>query len=105
DQLVATLDFGAQLGTLTASYSHGMKKKLALLCALVHRPMVLLLDEPTNGLDPMTALRVRVMLTAHAANGGCAIVSTHLLDMAEALCDRLIILQRGRIVATGSAHE
>jgi ABC-2 type transport system ATP-binding protein len=102
---IASFDFEPQLGALTSSYSHGMKKKLALLCALVHRPRVLLLDEPTNGLDPPTALRVRELLRREVASGSTVLVSTHLLDMAERMCDRLIVMDRGRMIGTGTAAE
>jgi len=102
---IEIFDLAAQLGALTSSYSHGMKKKLSLLCALVHRPRVLLLDEPTNGLDPPTALRVRTLLRREAAAGACVLVSTHLLDMAERMCDRLLVLDHGRRIGAGTAAE
>lgn len=105
DEVVRMLDFVPQLGMLTASYSHGMKKKLALLCALVHRPKVLLLDEPTNGLDPPTALRVRELLQREAATGSAVLLSTHLLDMADRMCDQMLIIHRGRKIASGTADE
>jgi ABC-2 type transport system ATP-binding protein len=104
-ETIAILDFEAQLGSLTATYSHGAKKKLALLCALVHRPRVLLLDEPTNGLDPITALRVRELLQSYARAGGSVLISTHLLDMAEQLCARCVVIHRGRMIAAGTALE
>ncbi len=104
-ETVELLDFAAQLAELTASYSHGMKKKLALLCALVHRPRVLLLDEPTNGLDPPTALRVRELLRQKAEAGATVLLSTHLLDMADRMCDRMLVLNRGRKIAAGTASE
>jgi ABC-2 type transport system ATP-binding protein len=104
-ETIARFDFETQLGALTSSYSHGMKKKLALLCALVHRPRVLLLDEPTNGLDPPTALRVRELLRREVSAGATALVSTHLLDMAERMCDRLIVMDHGRMIGSGTADE
>jgi ABC-2 type transport system ATP-binding protein len=104
-ETIVSLDFVSQLGSLTSSYSHGMKKKLSLLCALVHRPRVLLLDEPTNGLDPPTALRVRALLRREALAGASVLVSTHLLDMAERMCDRLLVLDRGRKIGAGTASE
>jgi ABC-2 type transport system ATP-binding protein len=104
-ETITHFDFNAQLTALTSSYSHGMKKKLALLCALVHRPRVLLLDEPTNGLDPPTALRVRELLRREVAAGATVLVSTHLLDMAERMCDRLIVMDRGRAIGSGTAAE
>jgi ABC-2 type transport system ATP-binding protein len=104
-ELVELLDFEAQLATMTAAYSLGMKKKLALLCALVHRPRVLLLDEPTNGLDPPTALRVRELLRREAERGAAVLMSTHLLDMADRMCDRMLIIDRGRTIALGDSAE
>ncbi len=105
DEMVKVLDFEAQLAALTTTYSHGMKKKLALLCALVHQPPVLLLDEPTNGLDPPTALRVRELLGQAVANGATVLLSTHLLDMADRMCDRMLVIHRGRKIAAGTSQE
>jgi ABC-2 type transport system ATP-binding protein len=100
--LVATLELEPQLDVLTNNYSHGMKKKLALLLALAHGPKVLLLDEPTNGLDPPTAHRVRELLTEHARRGATVLISTHLLDMADRLCQRVLVLHKGRLIAEGT---
>lgn len=87
------------------NYSMGMKKKLGLACALIHEPSVLILDEPINGLDPRAARDVQERLLAAAANGTTIFVSTHLLDMAEKLCDRVGIIHRGALVATGTLDE
>jgi ABC-2 type transport system ATP-binding protein len=103
--LVEALEFGPQLDVLTHNYSHGMKKKLALILALLHRPRVLLLDEPTNGLDPPTAHRVRELLAKEAQAGAAVLVSTHLLDMADRLCGRVLLLHRGRLIFSGSPAE
>jgi ABC-2 type transport system ATP-binding protein len=105
EEIVQVLDIAPQLAALTSTYSHGMKKKLALLCALVHRPRVLLLDEPTNGLDPPTALRVRALLRRKADEGAAVLLSTHLLDTAERLCDRVLVIHRGRMIASGTTAE
>jgi ABC-2 type transport system ATP-binding protein len=86
-------------------YSHGTKKKLALLLALAHHPALLLLDEPTNGLDPPTAARIRTLLRDFARSGGAVVVSTHLLGMAETLCDRVLVLHRGSLIAEGAPAE
>ncbi len=87
------------------NYSMGMKKKLGLACALVHNPKVLVLDEPINGLDPRASRDVQERLLAAAAQGTTIFVSTHLLDMAEKLCDRVGIIHRGSLVACGSLDE
>ncbi len=87
------------------NYSLGMKKKLGLACALIHAPAVLILDEPINGLDPRSSRDVQERLLAEAARGTTIFVSTHLLDMAEKLCDRVGIIHRGALVATGSTDE
>lgn len=87
------------------NYSLGMKKKLGLACALIHEPAVLILDEPINGLDPRSSRDVQERLLAEAARGTTIFVSTHLLDMAEKLCDRVGIIHRGALVATGSTDE
>jgi ABC-2 type transport system ATP-binding protein len=103
-ELAQTIDFIDQLGMLTSAYSHGMKKKLALLCALVHQPRVLLLDEPTNGLDPSTAMRVREVLQREADKGAAVLLSTHLLDMADRMCDQMLIIDHGRKIAAGTSE-
>jgi ABC-2 type transport system ATP-binding protein len=87
------------------NYSMGMKKKLGLACALIHSPSVLILDEPINGLDPRASRDVQERLLAAAAQGTTIFVSTHLLDMAEKLCDRVGIIHRGALVATGTLDE
>jgi ABC-2 type transport system ATP-binding protein len=84
------------------NYSTGMKKKLALACALVHDPSVLILDEPTNGLDPRAAREVQDRLRRASAEGKTIFLSTHLLDMAERLCSRVGIIHRGELVAEGA---
>ncbi|WP_426102368.1 ABC transporter ATP-binding protein [Massilia sp. TSP1-1-2] len=87
------------------NYSMGMKKKLALACALIHDPAVLILDEPINGLDPRASRDVQERLLAAAAQGTTIFVSTHLLDMAEKLCDRVAIIHHGALVATGTLDD
>ena len=87
------------------NYSLGMKKRLGLACALIHDPVVLILDEPINGLDPRASRDVQERLLAAAARGVTIFVSTHLLDMAEKLCDRVGIIHRGELVATGTLDQ
>lgn len=87
------------------NYSMGMKKKLALACALIHDPPVLILDEPTNGLDPRAAHEVDQRLRAGAAAGKTIFLSTHLLDRAEKLCARVGIVHQGGLVAAGPVGD
>ncbi len=87
------------------NYSTGMKKNLGLACALIHDPPVLVLDEPTNGLDPRAARDVQERLRLAAARGKTIFLSTHLLDMAQRLCSRVGIIDRGDLVAAGPLAE
>jgi ABC-2 type transport system ATP-binding protein len=90
---------------LVETYSHGMKQRLALAAALIHRPRILILDEPMVGMDPQGALGLRRLLGGLAASGVTIFLSTHSLDVAEELCDRIGILDHGRLIALGSLHE
>lgn len=90
------------LGDLIASYSHGMKQKLAILSALVHQPKLLLLDEPFVGLDPKAAVILKDIMRSICADGGAIFFSTHVLDVAEKLCNKVAIIKDGRLVASGS---
>jgi ABC-2 type transport system ATP-binding protein len=87
------------------NYSMGMKKKLALACALIHEPPVLILDEPTNGLDPRASRQIQSLITESAAGGRTVFLSTHLLDMAERLAHRVGIIDRGHLAAVGTRSE
>lgn len=87
------------------NYSRGMKKKLALICALVHDPALLILDEPTNGLDPAGMRTLHELVRELAAAGKGVFYSTHLLDQAEKLCHRIGILYRGRLAMAGTLDE
>jgi ABC-2 type transport system ATP-binding protein len=87
------------------NYSTGMKKKLGLACALIHDPAVLILDEPTNGLDPRASRHVQDRIRVSAAQGRTIFLSTHLLDMAERLCGRVGIIDRGDLVAVGPLED
>ncbi len=91
--------------TLIESYSHGMRQKLLISSALVHAPAVIVVDEPMVGLDPKGARLIKELLRAFAAQGGTIFLSTHTLEVAESLCDRIAILYPGRIRAIGSMDE
>jgi len=101
DALLDSLALGDAAQDYAVNYSAGMKKKLALACALIHDPAVLILDEPTNGLDPRAARDVQERLRLSAAQGKTIFLSTHLLNMAERLCSRVAIIHKGELVAVG----
>jgi len=105
EALIDRLELRDALNEFAVNYSKGMKKKLAVILALIHKPKLLILDELTNGLDPY-ATRELHQLMLEKKDEGCAIVfSTHLLDQAEKLCDRLSIIKNGKITLTGSLEE
>lgn len=93
------------LGDLISSYSHGMKQKLALVAALAHQPKLMLLDEPFVGLDPKAALTLKTIMRQICADGGAIFFSTHVLDVAEKLCNKLAVIRDGRLVASGSMAD
>jgi ABC-2 type transport system ATP-binding protein len=93
------------LGDLISSYSHGMKQKVAIISALIHEPRLLILDEPFVGLDPKASHRLKEMMREHCDNGGAIFFSTHVLEVAEKLCDKIAIIRGGRIVAMGEMEE
>lgn len=88
-----------------SAYSTGMKQRLGLAAALLHRPSLIILDEPTNGLDPAGMREVRQLLRALAAAGSTIFLSSHLLNEVEQICDRIAVLSRGRVVAQGRVDE
>jgi ABC-2 type transport system ATP-binding protein len=100
--VISDFEFDTDLTRLIGGYSQGMKKKLAILTALLHEPKLLLLDEPTNGLDPPSAAMVKKVLQTMAARGVAVLLSTHLLDMADKLCDRAVMLHKGKLLFEGA---
>jgi ABC-2 type transport system ATP-binding protein len=87
------------------SYSHGMQQKASMAAALMHDPKVLVLDEPTVGLDPKSARLIKDVLRQFAARGSAVLVTTHILEIAERLCDRIGIMNHGRLIAVGTMEE
>ena len=87
------------------SFSHGMKQKIALICALVHNPKVLIMDEPFVGLDPKAVFDFKKVMNEMAKEGKIVFYSTHILDVAEKLCSKVAIIKKGKIVKTGSMKE
>lgn len=93
------------LGQPMSDYSHGMRQKMMVCAALVHNPPVWILDEPMTGLDPKAAYELKNMMREHAAEGNCVFFSTHVLEVAEQLCDRIIIIRKGELVFNGTLDE
>lgn len=92
-------------GDLIKSYSHGMKQKIVLTGALLHDPALWVLDEPMVGLDPKSAHQLKELMRKHCDKGNTVFFSTHVLEVAEKLCDRLAIINKGKIVAIGTLDE
>jgi ABC-2 type transport system ATP-binding protein len=105
DDLIERLELRDALDEFAVNYSKGMKKKLALCCALLHEPELLILDEPTNGLDPFATRTLHAMIRELAERGTAVFYSTHLLDQAERLCQRVGILHESRLAALGRIDE
>ncbi|HLP07499.1 MAG TPA: ABC transporter ATP-binding protein [Opitutaceae bacterium] len=102
DVLLARFDLVEKADARFETLSAGQRQRLALALALAHRPALLVLDEPTTGLDPQTRRALHEILRAHRASGGGVLLSTHDLDEAERLCDRVAVLHRGRVLAVDS---
>ena len=105
EALAERLQLTAALDEFAENYSRGMKKKLGLICAMIHEPPLLILDEPTNGLDPHSTLVLHALMKETVAAGRTVFFSTHLLDQAERLCDRVAIVRGGTIAAQGTLAE
>jgi ABC-2 type transport system ATP-binding protein len=105
DELLAFLSLEEERGKLIVDYSQGMKKKTALAAALIHSPRVLFLDEPLNGIDPVSGRVVTDLLRRLAHKGVTMFFTSHVLDVAERLCDEVAIIDRGRLVAQGTLAE
>ncbi len=88
-----------------SAYSHGMKQKLAIISALLHAPRLIMMDEPFVGLDPTAAHLVKRIMHEHCAQGGAIFFSTHVLEVAEKLCDKVAIIKKGRLIASGTMEE
>jgi len=104
-EFLKALDLEGRENELIHGYSQGMKQKLAIAAALLHRPRVLILDEPLNALDPRSARIVKELLHKFRDNGVPTIFSTHVLEIADAICNRIIIMDGGQIIAEGTTQE
>ena len=103
--LSARLGLTADLAQPINSYSHGMKQKLALIAAFMHKPKLILMDEPFVGLDPRASHTLKEMMREHCDAGGSIFFSTHVLDVAEKLCDKVAIIKDGKLVVSGDMDE
>lgn len=105
ERLIVALEMGEFIDRRTEGFSQGQRTKTAIARALVHDPRNVILDEPTNGLDVMTTRAMRAFLRQLKAQGRCVLFSSHIMQEVAALCDRIVIIARGRVVADGSADE
>jgi len=104
-RLLAQLELEDKRRALPQELSRGMRQKLAIACALIHRPKVLFLDEPLTGLDPAAMRRMKDRFVALARSGTCIVLSSHLLHLVEELARRILVIQNGRTVALGTREE
>jgi ABC-2 type transport system ATP-binding protein len=105
EELLRVLDLNEAADQTIDSYSHGMQQKASLAAALMHDPKVLVLDEPTVGLDPKSARLIKDILRQMAERGAAVFLSTHILEIAERMCDRIGIINNGELVAVGTMNE
>jgi ABC-2 type transport system ATP-binding protein len=105
DELLEVFELSMWKHELVESYSHGMRQKLIISSALIHRPECIVVDEPMVGLDPKAARLLKDIFRQFVERGGTVLMSTHTLEVAEAMCDRIAIIQRGNVVARGTMAE
>ena len=105
DELLNLFGLGEAADDMLESYSHGMQQKASLAAALIHDPKVLVLDEPTVGLDPKSARLIKDILRQLAERGAAVMLSTHIMEIAERMCDRIGIINNGKLVASGNMDE
>lgn len=99
------LGLSGDLGQSISSYSHGMKQKLAVIGAWIHSPALIIMDEPFVGLDPKAAHLLKEMMREHCDRGGAIFFSTHVLEVAEKLCDKVAIIKEGRLIRSGTMED
>jgi len=104
-EYLQALDLEGREGDMISSYSAGMKQKIAIIAALIHKPKLLLLDEPLTGLDPRSARIIKDLLHELASQGVTVIMSTHVLEIAQAMCHRIAIMFNGMLLALGDMKE
>ena len=103
--LLAALDLANDAGTLVVDYSAGMTKKIALASALIHAPRLLVLDEPFESVDPVSAANIRDILHDYVNSGGTVIVSSHVMDLVQRMCDHVAVIAQGRVLASGTIDQ
>jgi ABC-2 type transport system ATP-binding protein len=103
--LLRALDLTNDAGTLVVDYSAGMTKKIALASALIHAPKLLVLDEPFESVDPVSAANIRDILSAYVDSGGSVIVSSHVMDLVQRMCDHVAVIAGGVVLAAGTVDE
>lgn len=103
--LLATLDLAQDANTFVVDYSAGMTKKVALATALIHAPRVLVLDEPFEAVDPVSAANIRDILAGYVASGGTVVVSSHVMDLVQRMCDHVAVVAGGHVLAAGTVDE
>ena len=105
EKYAAMFELSGDLGSPIASYSHGMKQKLAIISALIHEPRLLVLDEPFVGLDPKASHLLKQVFAEMCASGAAIFFSTHVLEVAQKLCNKIAIIKNGRLVVSGKTDE
>jgi ABC-2 type transport system ATP-binding protein len=105
EELLEVFELSSWKDELVEAYSHGMRQKLIISSALIHRPECIVVDEPMVGLDPKAARLLKDLFRQFVERGGTVLMSTHTLEVAEAMCDRIAIIQHGKIVASGTMPE
>ena len=103
--LLAALDLTKDAGTLVVDYSAGMTKKIALAAALIHAPKLLVLDEPFESVDPVSAANIRDILHDYVNSGGTVIVSSHVMDLVQRMCDHVAVIAGGHVLAAGTVDD
>ncbi len=98
-------DLTKDLAQPVSAYSHGMKQKLAIISALIHEPKLIIMDEPFVGLDPIASHLLKEIMRNHCNDGGAIFFSTHVLEVAEKLCDKVAIIKNGRLIISGTMDE
>lgn len=105
DELLEIFKLTDAFNSQISTYSHGMKQKISIIGALVHEPKIWILDEPMTGLDPESAHQLKVLMRKHTEKGNVVFFSTHVLEVAEKLCDKIAIISAGKLIAVGSIEE